>query len=81
MAGREAFGQWLDAFVAAWDDINPVDPVSHACAEEMLAATVTMRARCPFERKASKCRCVSSFALSKAANGMEDFHMGHGANA
>jgi ketosteroid isomerase-like protein len=42
--GREAFGQWLDAFVQAWTQITPTDPVFHACGDNMLISTVTMRA-------------------------------------
>ncbi len=42
--GREAFGQWLDAFVQAWTGITPTDPVFHACGDNMLISTVTMRA-------------------------------------
>ena len=42
--GREAFGRWLDAFVEAWTNISPLDPVFYACGEDMLVTTVTMRA-------------------------------------
>jgi uncharacterized protein len=42
--GREAFGQWLDAFVQAWTRITPTDPVFHACGDNLLISTVTMRA-------------------------------------
>jgi ketosteroid isomerase-like protein len=43
--GREAFGQWLDAFVRTWADISPTDPVFHTCGDDVLVSTVTMRAR------------------------------------
>jgi ketosteroid isomerase-like protein len=42
--GREAFGQWLDAFVHAWTQITPTDPAFHACGDNVLISTVTMRA-------------------------------------
>jgi ketosteroid isomerase-like protein len=42
--GREAFGNWLDAFVQAWTRITPTDPVFHTCGDNMLISTVTMRA-------------------------------------
>jgi ketosteroid isomerase-like protein len=42
--GREAFGNWFDAFVEAWTQITPSDPVFHACGDNMLVCTVTMRA-------------------------------------
>jgi ketosteroid isomerase-like protein len=43
--GREAFGQWLDAFVDAWTEVTPTDPQMHVCGDDLLVATVTMRAR------------------------------------
>lgn len=43
--GREAFGQWLDAFARTWKEITPTDPVLYACREDVLVSTVTMRAR------------------------------------
>lgn len=42
--GREAFGQWLDAFVQSWTDVTPTDPVFHTCGDDTLIVTVTMRA-------------------------------------
>jgi uncharacterized protein len=42
--GREAFGQWLDAFVRTWTDVTPTDPVFHTCGDDMIISTVTMRA-------------------------------------
>lgn len=42
--GREAFGEWLDAFVKAWTDVTPTDPIFHVCGEDTLISTVTMRA-------------------------------------
>jgi uncharacterized protein len=43
--GREAFGEWLDAFVGAWAEVTPTDPVLYACENDVLVTTVTMRAR------------------------------------
>jgi uncharacterized protein len=43
--GREAFGRWLDAFIKAWADVTPTDPKVYACGNDLLVATVTMRAR------------------------------------
>jgi uncharacterized protein len=43
--GREAFGQWLDAFTRTWADVTPTDPVLYVCQEDVLVSTVTMRAR------------------------------------
>jgi uncharacterized protein len=43
--GREGFARWLDAFVGAWADITPTDPEIHACGDNVVVATVTMRAR------------------------------------
>jgi uncharacterized protein len=40
--GREAFGEWLDAFVQTWTSITPRDPVFYACGDNMLISTVTM---------------------------------------
>ena len=42
--GREAFGEWLDAFVQTWTSITPTDPVFYACGNDVLISTVTMRA-------------------------------------
>lgn len=42
--GREAFGEWLDAFVETWTNVTPTDPVFHVCGNDMLISTVTMRA-------------------------------------
>ena len=42
--GREAFGQWLDAFVQTWVGVTPTDPVFHTCGDDTLVSTVTMRA-------------------------------------
>jgi len=42
--GREAFGEWLDAFVQTWTSITPTDPVFYACGKDVLISTVTMRA-------------------------------------
>lgn len=43
--GREGFAHWLDAFVRTWTDITPIDPVVHACGDDVIVSTVTMRAR------------------------------------
>lgn len=42
--GREAFGQWLDAFVQTWTDVTPTDPAFHNCGDDTLISTATMRA-------------------------------------
>jgi ketosteroid isomerase-like protein len=42
--GREAFGQWLDAFVQTWVGVTPTDPVFHTCGDDTLVSTVTMHA-------------------------------------
>jgi ketosteroid isomerase-like protein len=42
--GREAFGQWLDAFLQTWTGVTPTDPVFHTCGDDTLVSTVTMRA-------------------------------------
>lgn len=43
--GRDGFGRWLDAFVRTWAEVTPTDPVIHACGEDVIVSTVTMRAR------------------------------------
>ena len=43
--GREAFGQWLDAFTRTWADITPTEPMLYSCQDGVLVSTVTMRAR------------------------------------
>jgi uncharacterized protein len=43
--GRDAFGQWLDAFTRTWANVTPTDPVLYTCQEDVLISTVTMRAR------------------------------------
>jgi ketosteroid isomerase-like protein len=42
--GREAFGNWLDAFVQAWTGVTPTDPAFHTCGTDTIISTVTMRA-------------------------------------
>lgn len=43
--GREAFGQWLDCFVATWTEITPRDAEVHVCGTDLIVSTVTMVAR------------------------------------
>jgi uncharacterized protein len=43
--GREAFGQWLDAFVQTWAEVTPTDSVFYTCGDDVVISTVTMRAR------------------------------------
>ena len=42
--GREAFGEWLDAFTLAWKDIRPTDAVIMSCCDDMIVSPVTMHA-------------------------------------
>jgi ketosteroid isomerase-like protein len=49
--GREAFGQWLDAFMQTWTDVTPTDPVFHTCGNDTLISTVTMCASSSTTRK------------------------------
>jgi uncharacterized protein len=42
--GRDEFARWLEAFVGAWNHIVPTDPVFYTCGDDVLVATVVMRA-------------------------------------
>jgi ketosteroid isomerase-like protein len=42
--GRNGFCEWLEAFVATWMDVTPLEPVFHSCGDAMLLSIVIMRA-------------------------------------